>query len=117
LEQSGREGQAQVAIEHHRLRLFAAHQTDGQARVIRQHSANAHQNGIVQGTQLVGEPQGWRAAQTQGFATLKGQAAIQALGVAQGHQRAILFGRKSFRIPEPAFYDREHWRDRFTPYR
>ena len=87
MEQVGFERDAQMAVEYDGLWIPTRRIAHGQARVIRQQSANADQDGVVHGAQAVRQLQRFWTAERQPFTCPRGNTPIQALGVAQGDER------------------------------
>ena len=79
----------QMTVENNRARVGTLGISHSQFRIIGQHRANSHQDGIMGSAQPVGEGQRIRPAQCLRGAAACRDASIQALGVTQCNQRAI----------------------------
>ena len=67
----------QVAVEHHAHRIFAAHQTGGQLRIILQHRADADKHSVMLLTQAVCEGACLLAGNPFAVARCRGNLAIK----------------------------------------
>ncbi|MEZ4830588.1 MAG: hypothetical protein R2873_01070 [Caldilineaceae bacterium] len=85
-QQLGVGGQAQMGIDDDGLRILSLGEAHGEAGIVGEDGADAHEDGVVGGAQRVCPLERFGGTDGERLAGLRRDGAIEALGVAQGDQ-------------------------------